>query len=238
MRLRGEARRRRIPYADDMTDGMPLRRGQVFLDALGAEAERLHPEILAQYRAPAPAGHAEGVFAVAGSRFGRWAALARPIVGPGLLVPTSGRDVPFVLRTITGRAETGRATLDSTREFLFPGRTARIVDRLTVSVRPGLVRNLLGARGRVELIEECSVTAEGFLRMRTVRVALRLCGRRFALPGPLGVRVDLVDGWDAEHRRRTIDMRAVNPVLGTVLEYRGWYRESEPSPSERPEPGQ
>lgn len=238
MRQRREAPRARIPYADDMTESMPLTRGQVFLDALGTDAERLHPEILAQYRTPVSTGHAEGVFAVAGSRFGRWAALARPVVGPGLLVPTSGREVPFVLRTRSGRAATGRATLDSTREFLFPGRTARIVDRLTVSVRPGLVRNLLGARGRVELIEECSVTAEGFLRMRTVRVALRLFGRRFALPGPLGVRVDLVDGWDAEHRRRTIDMRAVNPVLGTVLEYRGWYRESEPGPSERQETDQ
>lgn len=221
-----------------MTATTPPVRGQVFLDALGPDAERLHPEILAQYRAPAAAGHAEGVFAVAGSRFGRWASLARPVVGPGLLVPTRGTQVPFVLRTISGRSSSGRATLDSTREFLFPARTARVVDRLTVSVRPGLVRNLLGARGRVELIEECSVTEEGFLRMRTVRVALRLFGRRFALPGPLGVRVDLVDGWDAEQRRRTIDMRAVNPVLGTVLEYRGWYRESEPAPSERPEPGQ
>lgn len=238
MRPRGGPLRPPIPYADVMTSGAPPTRGQVFLDALGADAERLHPEILAQYRAPVAAGHAEGVFAVAGSRFGRAAGLVRPIVGPGLLVPTSGRDVPFVLRTASGRTETGRATLDSIREFRFPGRTARIVDRLTVSVRPGLVRNLLGARGRVELIEECSVTAEGFLRMRTIRVALRLFGRRFALPGPLGVRVDLIDGWDAEHRRRTIDMRAVNPLLGTVLEYRGWYRESEPSPSEQPDPGQ
>lgn len=237
MRPRREALRDRILYADVMTDSSPLLRGQVFLDALGGDAERLHPEILAQYRAPVAAGHAEGVFAVAGSRFGRAAALARPIVGPGLLVPTTGRDVPFVLRTVSGRAETGRATLDSTREFLFPGRTARIVDRLTVSVRPGLVRNLLGARGRVELIEECSVTPEGFLRMRTVRVALRLFGRRVALPGLLGVRVDLVDGWDAEHHRRTIDMRAVNPVLGTVLEYRGWYRESAPA-AEGAESGQ
>ncbi len=238
MRPRREGSRAPVPYADGMTDSTAPMRGQVFLDALGAEAERLHPEILAQYRAPVAAGHAEGVFAVAGSRFGSWTPLARPIVGPGLLVPTRGSDVPFVLRTTSGRSTTGRATLDSTREFLFPGHTARIVDRLTVSVRPGLVRNLLGARGRVELIEECSVTDEGFLRMRTVRVALRLFGRRFALRGLLGVRVDLVDGWDAEHRRRTIDMRAVNPVLGTVLEYRGWYRESEPATAEGREPGQ
>lgn len=214
-----------IVYAGGMTDGEGPARGQVFLEALGAEAERLHPEILRRLRAPGPEGSAVGVFAVAGSRFGRWAALARPVVGRRLLVTRHGRDVPFTLRTMSGRSASGRATLDTVRRFAFPGRTEEIADRLTASVRPGLVRNLLGARGRVELIEDCSVTEEGFLRMRTVGVALRLFGRRFALRGALGVRVDLVDGWDDQAGRRTIDMRAVNPVWGTVLEYRGWYRE-------------
>ncbi|WP_136044441.1 DUF4166 domain-containing protein [Microbacterium sp. K41] len=210
-----------------MTETPPPARGQVLLDALGAEAERLHPELLASFRRPSAVGHAEGVFTIAGSRFGRWSALARPVVGPRLLVTARGRAVPFTLMTVSGRSPSGRATLDSVRVFGFSRGAQEIADRLTVSVRPGLVRNLLGSRGRVELIEACSVTPEGFLRMSTVRVALRLCGRRVALRGPLGVHVDLVDGWDEEHRRRTIDMRAVNPVLGTVLEYRGWYREQD-----------
>lgn len=200
------------------------RRGEVFLQALGADAERLHPEILAQMRAPASGDRAEGVFAVAGSRFGRLGVLALPVVGSRMLVTRFGRDVPFSLRTVVGRTPDGRATLDTTREFRFPGRTQFISDRLTVSVFPGLVRNLLGTRGRVELIEECSVTACGALRMRTRRLALRLGGRRFALRGVLGISVDLEDGWDEVHRRRTIDMRATNPLVGTVLEYRGWYR--------------
>jgi hypothetical protein len=202
-------------------------RGEVFLTALGAEAERLHPEILAQLRAPAAAETAEGVFAVAGSRFGRLGALALPVVGPRMLVTRHARDVPFILRTRPGHTGDGRATLDTTREFRFPGATQFITDRLTESVVPGLVRNVLGARGRAELIEECSVTDRGALRMRTRRVALRLWGRRFALRGILGISVDLEDGWDETHRRRTIDMRARNPLFGTVLEYRGWYRHLE-----------
>ncbi|MFS0854531.1 DUF4166 domain-containing protein [Microbacterium sp. 179-I 3D4 NHS] len=200
------------------------RRGEAFLQALGDDAQRLHPEILAQMSASGEEDRAEGVFVVAGSRFGRLGGLALPVVGPRMLVTRRGHDVPFTLTTRSGRSASGRAVLDSTREFRFRGSTQYIVDRVTASVRPGLVRNLLGARGRVELIEECSVTEEGFLRMETRRVALRLGGRRLALRGPLGVHVSLVDGWDAENRRRTIDMRARNPVLGTVLEYRGWYR--------------
>lgn len=202
----------------------PARRGEIFLRALGADAGRLHPRILEQMRAEGARERAEGVFEVAGSRFGRLSALARPIVGQRMLVTRHARNVPFSLTTDSRLDERGRAVLDSAREFRFADGAQYITDRLTESIRPGLVRNLLGARGRVELIEECSVTAEGFLRMRTRRIALRFGGRRFALRGILGIRVDLVDGWDAVRERRTIDMRATNPVVGTVLEYRGWYR--------------
>lgn len=199
-------------------------RGEVFLSALGADAHRLHPEILAQMRSVAPVDRAEGVFAVAGSRFGRLGALALPVVGPQMLITRFGRDVPFTLTMRARHDSLERPILDTTREFRFPGATQRITDRLTASEMPGLVRNLLGVRGRVELIEECSVTADGALRMRTRRIALRLWGRRFALRGILGIAVDLEDGWDETHERRTIRMRARHPLLGTVLEYRGWYR--------------
>lgn len=199
-------------------------RGGVFLAALGDAAERLHPEILRQMRGTGSHDEAEGMFEFAGSRFGRLGALAIPVVGPGMLVTRVSRDVPFTLSTHSAIDAAGRATLDTTREFRFPGSTQHITDRLTQSVMPGLVRNILGARGRVELIEECSVTAQGALRMRTRRVALRLWGRRFALRGVLGVSVTVEDGWDEEHARRTITLLARNPLLGTVLEYRGWYR--------------
>lgn len=201
-----------------------IARGEVFLAALGEEAERLHPEILAQMRGSADPDRAEGVFEVAGSRFGRWGVLAVPVVGPRMLVTRFARDVPFSITTRSGRTATGRATLEATREFRFPGSTQYISDRLTQSVVPGLVRNLLGTRGRVELIEECSVTPDGSLRMQTRRIALRLAGRRIALRGILGVSVLVEDGWDEENARRTISLRATNPLIGTVLEYRGWYR--------------
>ncbi|MGW9158649.1 DUF4166 domain-containing protein [Microbacterium sp. NPDC055665] len=199
-------------------------RGAVFLAALGDDAERLHPEIHAQMRVEAESDSAEGVFAVAGSRFGSLTGLASPVVGPGLLVTRFARDVPFRIDTVTGRSRSGRATLTATREFRFPGTTQRISDRLTATARPGIVHNVLGARGRVEMLEECSVTAEGALRMRSRAVALRIGGRRITLRGILRLDVDLVDGWDEAEKRRTIAMRATSPVLGTVLEYRGWYR--------------
>ena len=199
-------------------------RGAAFLEALGAQAQTLHPEILAQMRVDAEHDSAEGMFAVAGSRFGRLAGLAAPFVGPGLLVTRFARDVPFRIDTVSGRSRSGRATLDTVREFRFDGAAQHVADRLIATGHPGIVQNALGARGRVEMLEECSVTDEGALRMRTRAVAWRLGRRRIALRGILRIDVELVDGWDEARRRRTVEMRATSPVLGTVLEYRGWYR--------------
>lgn len=201
--------------------------GAVFLAALGAEAERLHPEILARMRREAGHDAAEGVFAVAGSRFGRLAALATPVVGPGLIMTRYGRDVPFRIDTVAGRSPVGRPTLAATREFRFPRGVEHVSDRLVATGHPGILRNALGARGRVEMLEECSVTADGALRMRSRAVALRAGRRRIALRGLLRIDVEVVDGWDETRRRRTVEMRATSPVLGTILEYRGWYRPAE-----------
>jgi hypothetical protein len=202
-------------------------RGGAFLEALGEESARLHPEILAQMSVDAEHDSAEGVFAVAGSRFGRLAGLAWPVVGAGLVVTRLARDVPFRIDTVSGRSKAGRATLATVREFRFPGATQHVTDRLFATGRHGIIHNALGARGRIEMLEECSVTDDGALRMRTRAVALRLGRHRIMLRGILRIEVDLVDGWDETRRRRTIQMRAKSPVLGTVLEYRGWYRYAE-----------
>lgn len=82
-------------------------RGAAFLEALGEQAQRLHPEILAQMSVEATRDSAEGVFAVAGSRFGRVAVLAAPVIGPGLLVTRFARDVPFRIDTVSGRSRSG-----------------------------------------------------------------------------------------------------------------------------------
>lgn len=205
--------------------------GEAFLHALGDDAALLHPEIAAQLRAPAARARGEGVFTRAGSRYGLLNALLMPLLGRDAVVTRVGRQVPFsvltesAVRTETvGGAAIERASLRTVREFHFASGTQRVSDLLTTSVRPGLVRTLLGARGRIELIEECTVGDGGTLRMRTRRAALRLGGRRFALRGILAVHADVEDGWDDHDARRTITVTVRNPLAGTILEYRGWYR--------------
>ena len=207
-------------------------RGAVFLAALGDDAARLHPRILAQMREDPPVDRALGVFAVAGSRQGLLALLAMPLVGPRLLVTRFGRDVPFTLTEESRSDDEGRPLLESSREFRFRGSTQRVDDRLVATGRPRELRNSLGAWGRVELVLDCSVTADGALRLESRQVAVRLGRRRVVLRGPLRIEVTVEDGWDDRQARRTIAMRTRSPLTGTVMEYRGWYRlEQEPDAS-------
>ncbi|WP_309129024.1 DUF4166 domain-containing protein [Microbacterium sp.] len=201
-------------------------RGEVFLLALGEDAHRLHPQVLARLRAPAREGRAEGVFEVVGGRFGRLAALARPLTGPRIILTRLAHEVPFTLVTRAGRSDDGRPVLDAVREVRYPRSSQWVSDRVTAGVAPRTVEGTLGTRGRIELLSDCSVDAGGALRMRSRHVALRLGRWRVRLRGMFSLRVTVDDGWDAARGRSTIDMRAVSPLLGTVMEYRGWYSEA------------
>lgn len=206
----------------------------VFLVALGDEAAKLHPRVLRYVTGPLEpgvVGVGRGVFEVAGSRLGRLNLLARPFVGPELLVTTRERDVPFTVRNTPvpggGAGEHGAGKpgavgeLRAIRTFEFSGGSQSFVDVLRPGHDPGTLQNVLGCAGRVELELVCGVTDEGFLSLQSRRAWLRLAGLRIPLPGVLSVRADVVDGYEEVTGRQTIRATVTNPIMGTVLEYRG-----------------
>lgn len=196
----------------------------VLLTALGEQASRLRPEVLRYVAGPPEpglVGVGEGVFEVAGSRFGVWNRLARPLVGPCLLVTAHERGVPFTIVNRPARGERGEAELHAERVFGFASGEQRFVDVLRLAGGPGLLRNTLGASGRVELLLRCEVTDQGHLRLRSERARLVLGRLRLPLPALLSVRAEVEDGYDAGRGRQTICATVRNPLLGTVLEYRG-----------------
>ncbi len=201
-------------------------RDSVFLRALGDEAAQLRPEVL-EYVSGPPEGHAigigEGVFAVAGSPYRRLAGLLRLMVGPGVALTAYERDVPFTIRNLPS-SEGGALSLAAEREFRFGSGAQRFLDTLRVGAVPGTLVNVPGAHGRIEILLSCSATEAGDLLLRSRAARLRLGNRRIRLPRLLAVRLEAVDGWDAERERRTIDVRVRSPLLGTVMRYRGWFR--------------
>lgn len=201
--------------------------GSVFLEALGADAARLHPEVRRYAAGTGVFGGAvavDGVFEVAGSRFRRLNLLARPLVGPNLFVTAFERNVPFtVVNTVSWEAGAGLG-LAAERVFEFGSGRQRFVDVLLPGDRPGTLRNRLGTARRVELELRVSVTEGGHLRLVSERAWLRLGRVRLRLPALLSVRADVVDGYDDAAQRNIVSARVRSPLLGTVLEYRGHFR--------------
>jgi len=200
----------------------------VFFAALGPAASRLRPECRDDAAGPTDRVIGEGVFEVVGSRFGRLGLLMRPFVGPRLLMTAHGRDVPFRVENRLVETAGGVTELHATRTVHFPSGDQEFVDLLRVGDEPGTLINVLGDARRVELLLRVSVTAEGHLRLHSERAWLRLGGLRIPVPRLLAVRVEVIDGFDESTGRQTVAARAVNPLLGTVLVYRGsflWRRE-------------
>lgn len=203
-----------------MTEG-----GSVFLAALGDEAGRLRPECRDYAEGPGTGVVVgEGVFSVAGSRFGRLGLLMRPFVGPRLLMTAHGRDVPFRVENRVTRGRDGAVELRATRTFRFPSGDQEFVDVLRAGDGPGALENVLGDAGRVELRLRAEVMHDGGLGLRSERAYLRLGRIRIPLPRLLSVTVAVVDGFDEAEARQTVDVVVRNPILGTVMEYRGWFR--------------
>lgn len=208
---------------DSLNASSPLG-GSVFLNALGAAAQRLHPEVRRYAAGPGIPGAAvvvDGVFDVAGSRFRKLNLLALPIVGRNLFVTAHERDVPFHVVNSLTRSQGGPLELHADRAFTFTGGAQRFVDVLLPGEREGTLLNRVGSARRVELELRCSVTGDGHLRLVSERTWLRFGGLRIRLPALLSVRADVVDGFDDAAQQNTVRARVRSPILGTVLEYRG-----------------
>ncbi|WBL19559.1 DUF4166 domain-containing protein [Citricoccus sp. NR2] len=200
-------------------------RDSVFLRVLGDQARGLHPQLRDYVAGPPPGfrtGEGRGVFEIAGSPYRRLAGLLRLVAGADAVLSADERDVPF---TIINRpvADAGTMALEAVRTFFFRRGRQRFADVLEVGRIPGTLVNTPGGTGRIEVLLTCSVTSEGHLRLRSTATRLRVGGRTLRLPRLFGVDVESIDGWDETHQRQTISVHARNPLLGTVLRYRGWF---------------
>jgi len=84
--------------------------------------------------------------------------------------------------------------------------------------------NHLGSRPRLTIVLTCSVSDRGHLLLTSRSAHVRIGRRRIRLPRLLGVTARVEDGYDAERERRTIDVDVRNPLVGSVMRYRGWFQ--------------
>lgn len=198
--------------------------GSVVLGALGADAARLHPMLRRRFGVSTAAGYScvgRGVM----DRVWHGPAWTLPFLHLGswrnILVPDSGRDVPFSVENYAYVDSLGRETVTVVRTFeIAPGRRRRF-DATLVADGPGRVLDYLGTHQHLAVDLRPSVLADGRLRI--------VSGAQRFYEGPLAFRfpmlfsgtAELVEGFDETRGRFTIDVEVSNARFGPLVGYSG-----------------
>jgi hypothetical protein len=148
----------------------------IFRTALGADRERLHPQLRCRFdiAAGGPAVVGTGVM----DEVWRGSAFTLPFLALGtrrhIGFPDRGRDVPFTIEDFEYRDRFGRETITFARTFDFPGRRRRFDATMIWSDTRGALVDYLGTHQHLATDLALRVDGRGGLHLRTGPVDARV----------------------------------------------------------------
>ncbi|WP_026553425.1 DUF4166 domain-containing protein [Arthrobacter sp. H20] len=194
----------------------------IYQRALGADFDRLQPELQAYFSLHAGAGKAgvgTGTFDVAGCPAWFIRQLFRLATSENSFFPEYGTDVRFQIVNYPHADPFGRASLTARRVLHFPG-----VDRVfedTTSEENGQLLDYVGAH-RLTLTDlTCSVTPTGRMRMVSNRTRVFAGPVRLPVPDVVGAQAYMEQWWDEQAGQFRIQTKVIHRQLGTLLVYAG-----------------
>lgn len=199
----------------------------IFRTAMGADFDRLHPELRRRFSVGLAGGEActgHGVM----ERIWHGRGFVKPFLALGgtrnILVPRAGRNVPFVIENVPYADTFGRETVSFVRTFDLPGRPRRFDAQMVLSPKGDRVLDYLGTHQHLASDLHLSAEPDGSLLIRS--------GEHRFREGPVDVRVPQLIGADAEVResyddstgRFRIRVRVENRRFGPLFGYEGTFR--------------
>jgi hypothetical protein len=188
----------------------------IFRTAMGADFDRLHPELRRRFSVGLAGGevctgHGVMPFLVLGGT-------------RNILVPRAGRNVPFMIENVPYADTFGRETVSFVRTFDLPGRSRRFDAQMVLSPEGDRVLDYLGTHQHLASDLHFRAEPDGSLLIRS--------GEHRFREGPVDVRVPELIGADAEVResfddstgRFHIQVRVVNRHFGPLFGYEGSFR--------------
>ncbi|MFF5333678.1 DUF4166 domain-containing protein [Streptomyces sp. NPDC013181] len=196
----------------------------IFQQALGADFDRLHPQLRRRFSVGLDSGESctgRGVMERVWHG-GRW---VRPFLALGatrnILLPRTGRDVPFTIENVPFTDSYGRETVTFVRTFAFPDGPRRFDATMVHSPERGCVVDYLGTHQHLATDLHLSVDGAGALVIRS--------GEHRFREGPVDARVPELIGGDAVVResydeaagRFRIRVAVTNRRFGPLFGYEG-----------------
>ncbi|MCX4456871.1 DUF4166 domain-containing protein [Streptomyces sp. NBC_01728] len=194
---------------------------------MGADFDRLHPELRRRFSVGLAGGEActgHGVM----ERIWHGRGFVKPFLALGgtrnILVPRAGRNVPFMIENVPYADTFGRETVSFVRTFDLPGRPRRFDAQMVLSPKGDRVLDYLGTHQHLASDLHLSAEPDGSLLIRS--------GEHRFREGPVDVRVPELIGADAEVResyddstgRFRIRVRVENRRFGPLFGYEGTFR--------------
>ncbi|MEW1890676.1 DUF4166 domain-containing protein [Streptomyces sp. NPDC048567] len=196
----------------------------IFRQALGADFDRLHPRIRRRFSVGLDSGESctgRGVM----DRVWHGGPWVRPFLALGgtrnILVPRTGRNIPFTIENVPFTDSFGRETVTFVRTFAFPDGPRRFDATMVHSPERGCVVDYLGTHQHLATDLHLTVDSAGALVIRS--------GEHRFREGPVDVRVPQLIGGDAVVResydeaagRFRIQVRVTNRRFGPLFGYEG-----------------
>jgi hypothetical protein len=198
----------------------------IYPRAMGAEYERLHPAIQRRFSVGVAGGRAcvgRGVMDRVWHRRGGW---VLPFLALGasrhILVPRSGRDVPFVIENFPYQDSYGRETVTFVRTFAFAhARPARFDATMIYSASRGCVVDYLGTHQHLATDLDLSAGPGGELVIRSGAHRFREGPVDVRVPEFIGADALVRESYDERAERFRIRVSVVNRRFGPLFGYEG-----------------
>ncbi|KUN46571.1 DUF4166 domain-containing protein [Streptomyces olivochromogenes] len=194
---------------------------------MGADFDRLHPELRRRFSVGLAGGEActgHGVM----DRVWHGRGFVKPFLALGgtrnILVPRAGRNVPFMIENVPYADTFGRETVSFVRTFDLPGRSRRFDAQMVLSPKGDRVLDYLGTHQHLASDLHLRAEPDGSLLIRSGEHRFREGPVDVGVPELIGADAEVRESFDDSTGRFHIQVRVVNRHFGPLFGYEGSFR--------------
>ncbi len=196
----------------------------IYQKALGADFERLHPQIQQRFGfssqdrvAAIGSGVMEEIW------HGPFYTLPFLYVGTwrNIMFPQSGRNIPFTIENYAYLDHLGRETVTWLRKFNFPQRVRRFDATMIYSEQRQRIVDYMGTYQHLAVDIELAVAENGGLRLRSGEQRFYEGAIAFRFPMFFSGIADVCEWYDEASQKFRITVKVTNEAWGDLFGYRG-----------------